>query len=73
MEDKNWPTVIIIALKACSIFYYCFFFTPAVFILCSSENALAASTRTSNNSVKNIFQLPGVIKAQQTVLTKHGY
>lgn len=64
-KKKNWPTVIIIALKICSIFDYCFYFTPAVFILCSSENALAACTSTSSRPVNNIFQLPGVIRTQR--------
>ena len=64
-KKKNWPTVIIIALKICSIFDYCFYFTPAVFILCSSENALAACTSPSSRPVNNIFQLPGVIRTQR--------
>lgn len=65
--------VITIALKACSIFYYCFYFVPAVFILCHFENTLGPSTGTTHGQVNTTFQLPAIINAQQTALIIYSY
>lgn len=55
-------------LKICSIFYYCFYLVPAVFILCCFENTLSPSTATTHSQVNNTLQLPETANAQQIVL-----